>query len=110
LFNLYRVLWQIKFAVLHASRDITPKFVHHITEKLLEPSFSVVGQNLRKYALFEEAYDIYRVFHRSVAFTLTFTEAVYEADWAMIEASIKADWCSRFGMFIFLRNSETKFM
>lgn len=81
---------------------VYPKFVHHITEKLLIPTFSVTGKNLKRYVLYDRVYNAQRVFHRRQAFTMVFTKAVYETDWDMIESEIKSDWCSQFGMKTFL--------
>ena len=78
-----------------------PKFVQAITEKLLELEFSVTGLNTRQYELYLTSYDTLAVFRRSFAFTLTFDELVFNADWDAMEQVIKSQWCSRVGKGIF---------
>lgn len=91
--------WRIYFVLKSFQSNnepIYPTFVQHITEKLLETQFSVTGINKKQYMLYEKIYSEYNVFRKSLAFSLVFTEAVFEIDWTHIEAKIKLDWCSHF--------------
>lgn len=94
-----RALWQIGFVVSSTSlnREVQPLFVQPIKETLLEPVFSVTGFSQQSYQLYGLTYSGYEVFRRSFAFTVTFTESVYQADWPMIELEISRQWCGLHG-------------
>lgn len=97
-FLYFRRLWQIGFvisssSVKSADHFIHPVFVQLVTEKLLEPDFSVTGLSKRKYELYLKAYDMLAVFRRSYAFTLVFSDVVYVSDWVIIEDAVKSQWC-----------------
>lgn len=77
---------------------IFPDFVKAITEQLLTPSFSMTGIAGYSYQLYVDGYSLYMSqFYRNYAYSLTFTQSVYQSDWTVIQNNLKNFWCIHLG-------------